>query len=37
MVEIVGDDGQRVLVEDGQELVVREAQPALQGRGSQNS
>jgi hypothetical protein len=37
MVEIVGDDGQRVLVEDCKKLVVGQAETSLQGCGSQNS
>jgi hypothetical protein len=35
VVEVVGDDGQRVLVEDGEELVVAQAQASLEGCGSQ--
>jgi hypothetical protein len=37
MVEVVGDDGERVLVEDGEQLVVGQAKTALEGGGSQNS
>jgi hypothetical protein len=37
VVEIVGDDRQRVLVEDGEQLVVGQAEAALEGGGSQKS
>jgi hypothetical protein len=37
MVEIVGDDRQCILVEDGEQLVVAEAEPSLKGCCSQNS
>ena len=37
MVEVVGDDRQRVLVEDREELVVAEAEPSLKSRCSQKS
>jgi hypothetical protein len=37
VVEIVGDDGQRILVQDGEQLVVAEAEPSLKGCSFQNS
>ena len=37
VVEVVGDDGQRVLVEDGEQLVVAQAEASLEGGSSQKS
>jgi hypothetical protein len=37
MVEVVGDDRQRVLVQDGEQLVVGQAEASLKGSGSQKS
>jgi hypothetical protein len=37
VVKVVGDDGQGVLVEDREELVVAEAEPSLKSRCSQNN
>jgi hypothetical protein len=37
VVEVVGDDGQRVLVEDGEQLVVAETEASLKGCSSQKS
>jgi len=37
VVEVVGDDRQRVLVEDGEQLVVGQAESSLKGCSSQKS
>ena len=37
VIQVVGDDGQRVLVEDREQLVVAQAEASLEGGGSQNS
>jgi hypothetical protein len=37
VIQLVGDDGQRVLVEDDEQLVVCQAETSLKGGGSQNS
>jgi hypothetical protein len=37
VVEVVRDDRQRVLVEDGEQLVVVETESSLKGRRSQKS
>jgi hypothetical protein len=37
VVEVIGDDRQGVLVQDGEQLVVAQAEASLQGSGSQNS
>jgi hypothetical protein len=37
VVEVVGDDRQRVLVEDDEELVVAETESSLKGCSSQKS